>query len=158
MSTIRYLERKKESIKLLLFLRFRAVLVVSVAFSSAWSIYTIAASADGYFEDHWASEWSVNAVWEVLYVLILVAIAVLWMPSQNATRYAYSMQLRTFEGDEEEDEEDNDDIGHLRCAIRGDGTIDGEYGGSLEDGEGALPSFSEAITGTKEATGGEKLT
>jgi len=27
--------------------------------------YALLASADGYFEAHWSSQWSVNAVWEV---------------------------------------------------------------------------------------------
>jgi hypothetical protein len=60
-----YLEAKKETAKLGLFRSFRCVLIVSVLFSGAWSLYALAASADGYFESHWTSQWSVNAVWEV---------------------------------------------------------------------------------------------
>ena len=47
---VSYLSKKNESAKLDLFRKFRAVLVVSVLFSAAWSLYTVAASADGYFE------------------------------------------------------------------------------------------------------------
>lgn len=82
MSTISYLERKNQSAKLLLFRRFRCVLIISVLFSLAWSIYSMAASVDGYYEQHWKQQWSINAVWEVLYVMILIAIAFLWRPSR----------------------------------------------------------------------------
>ena len=32
----------------------------------------------GYFEDHWKSQWNVNAVWEVLYLFVLSAVCFLW--------------------------------------------------------------------------------
>ena len=38
---------------------------------------------------------------QVLYLAILAAIAFLWMPSANSQRYAYSMELATFDPDEE---------------------------------------------------------
>ena len=130
MSTISYLERKNQSAKLLLFRRFRCVLIISVLFSLAWSIYSMAASVDGYYEQHWKQQWSINAVWEVLYVMILIAIAFLWRPSRfvsilrdlvfpppraahvflfhifrNSQRYAYSQQLATSDPDENFDDE-----------------------------------------------------
>jgi hypothetical protein len=37
----------------------------------------------------------------VIYVVILMAVAFLWMPSANSQRYAYSMQLKNFDPDEE---------------------------------------------------------
>ena len=43
--TISYLERKKEENKLLLFRRFRSVLVLAIVFSVAWTLYTMVASA-----------------------------------------------------------------------------------------------------------------
>ena len=98
--TIQYLEQRKQNIKLQLFRRFRCVLVVSVVFSVSWAVYTMAASVKGYFEDHWKSQWNVNAVWEVLYLAILAAIVFLWMPSANSQRYAYSMELATFDPDD----------------------------------------------------------
>jgi hypothetical protein len=64
-ATIGYLERKREANKLVLFQRFRASLLVSVALSGVWSLYTVAASSQGYYKEHWESAWSVNAAWEV---------------------------------------------------------------------------------------------
>ena len=63
--TIGYLEHKHETNKLVLFRRFRAVLLFSVALSATWSLYSVAASSQGYYKEHWESAWSVNAAWEV---------------------------------------------------------------------------------------------
>jgi len=50
---------------------------------------------------------------KVLYVLVLVAIATLWLPSKNATRYAYHQELKTFD-DDDDGGGDDDDVGMLR--------------------------------------------
>jgi hypothetical protein len=150
-NTLTFLEHKRESIKLTLFRRFRAVLVLSVAFSCAWGLYSVTASSEGYFEDHWRSEWSVNAVWEVIYVMLLLAIGFLWMPNKNAQRYAYSMQLKSYDPDEMGS--DDDDIGHDDY---GDGDVDAEYGGALDDGGvEMLPTSFNRDSGPQ---GSEKLT
>jgi len=122
-SIISYLERKKEARKLLLFRRFQSVLLWSMVFSGAWGTFlTLEAAVHGFFEKHWQAQWSVSAVWEVLYVLVLGAIAFLWMPSENATRYAYSSQLRT---DESSDDSSSD-------------SDSGEAGGFEDGGFGRL--------------------
>jgi hypothetical protein len=84
----------------------------------------------------------------VIYIVVLLAIAFLWMPSAHATRYAYSSQLKTFDpdeagggGDDEEAEYDDDDVG--------DAGMDQEYGGALED---------DKISLGRAASGAEKLT
>lgn len=150
--TIQYLDMRKQTVKLQLFRRFRVVLVISVIFSVAWAIYTMVASVEGYFAKHWKSQWNVNAVWEVLYLLILAAIAFLWMPSSNSQRYAYSMELATFDPDEHEAQE------------QADLEEEAEFGGALGDdvemvAQGpptAADQFTEAITGNP-MIGGEKL-
>uniref|UniRef100_A0A7S2AS73 GOST seven transmembrane domain-containing protein n=1 Tax=Octactis speculum TaxID=3111310 RepID=A0A7S2AS73_9STRA len=120
LSTIRYLESRKQSVKLQLFRRFRTVLILSVLVSMAYAVYTMVASTESWFEEHWTSQWCINAVWEVLYLLILMAICILWMPSSNSQRYAYSMELATFDPDD--DDEDNEGE-----------NMDDEYGGPLEE-------------------------
>lgn len=84
----------------------------------------------------------------MIYIVVLLAIAFLWMPSAHATRYAYSSQLKTFDPDDEgggyedEGEEyDDDDVG--------DEAMDHEYGGSLEDDKlslGRIASGTEKLT------------
>jgi hypothetical protein len=38
----------------------------------------------------WQSAWVWNGFWHALYFIILVAIVILWRPTQNNSRYAYS--------------------------------------------------------------------
>ena len=45
--------------------------------------------------------WTVDALWELIYYIIFVAIAVLWAPSRNAQRYAHSMELSQLDDDSE---------------------------------------------------------
>ena len=99
------LEKKGQAVKLSLFRRFRNVLAMSVLFSLVWSTYSMAASLEGYYEEHWKSRWSLTAVWEVFYVVILMVIALLWMPSKNSQRYAYSIQLATSDPDDGREED-----------------------------------------------------
>jgi hypothetical protein len=89
-------------------------------------------------------------LWELIYFVILVAIAVLWAPSKNSQRYAYSVELSQLDEDSEWQE-----VQHATAtaiadakAKAGDGSddqeLDGEYGGKLHDekdpfqGTGAL--------------------
>uniref|UniRef100_A0A7S2XZ88 GOST seven transmembrane domain-containing protein n=1 Tax=Fibrocapsa japonica TaxID=94617 RepID=A0A7S2XZ88_9STRA len=133
--TIFLLKTRKQWIKYMLFERFRLVLIISVLFSVAWSIFSIVMSTGSRLERDWQEAWTVPAIWEVLYLLILVAICVLWRPSINNQRYAYSMQLATDEsgaggiqlsGMLHDDEEEGG--GERR---KGDKEEEGEYGGGL---------------------------
>ena len=126
LATISDLEKKGQAVKLLLFRRFRNVLAMSVLFSLVWSTYSMAASLEGYYEEHWKSRWSLTAVWEVFYVVILMVIALLWMPSKNSQRYAYSIQLATSDPDDGREE---DGIG----GGEEDSDLVAEYGGGLVD-------------------------
>ena len=142
MQTIAYLEARKQTVKLQLFRRFRTVLIASVLFSVIWAVYTLAASVKGYFKHHWQSEWSVNALWELVYLALLLAIAFLFMPSKNSQRYAYFVELATADPDDvEADDLDEDEA---------------EYGGALDDGEAALPA--SFLLGQATAGGGVPLT
>jgi hypothetical protein len=40
-------------------------------------------------KDHW----TVDALWEMTYFMIFVAIAVMWAPNVNMQKYAYSIEL-----------------------------------------------------------------
>jgi hypothetical protein len=49
-------------------------------------------SAQRYFmpaEALWSSEWLKTGFWHLLYFSVLTAIAILWRPTENNTRYAY---------------------------------------------------------------------
>jgi len=38
----------------------------------------------------WMSEWMITACWHGLYFVVLTMIAILWRPTENNTRYAYT--------------------------------------------------------------------
>lgn len=84
-------------------------------------------------DKNWSERWTIDALWEVTYLVIFVAIAYLWAPSRNSQRYAYSVELATIEDEAPE-----------RNAEVEDARQDQEYGGSLQDeddpfqGTGAL--------------------
>ena len=101
--------------------------------------------------------WTVDALWELIYYIVFVAIAVLWAPSKNAQRYAHSMELSQLEDDFEWQSvqaavEMTGDPSSISGVVGspsapsslGDTDLDGEYGGRLQDekdpfqGTGAL--------------------
>jgi len=120
--TLVYLHVRKQIIKCTLYIRFRFVLIVLVLFSISWSIYSIIMASGNRMEKQWKDAWDVNAVWEVLYLAILVAVCFLWRPTVNNQRYAYSHQLSTTE--------DGVEIGFMGGESDPD---DDEYGGELPD-------------------------
>lgn len=130
-NTIEYLHQRRQAHKLRLFRRFRAVLILSVIFSFCWAIATLSLSpSQSKPWRHWRVRWALDAVWEVCYLIVLIAICALWRPSANMQRYAYSVQLGT--GDEEYDEDTA--MGIEMDKMDAD---DEEFGSPLED---VLPS------------------
>ncbi|CAM9185938.1 unnamed protein product, partial [Heterosigma akashiwo] len=95
--TITYLSARKQTVKVTLYLRFRYVLVVTVLFAIAWAVYSVIMSGGNRLQEQWKDAWSVNAAWEVVYLFILLWLCILWRPSANNQRYAYS-GLPTEEG------------------------------------------------------------
>lgn len=97
-----------------------------------------------------------DALWELIYLCIFVAIAILWAPSRNAQRYAHSMELSQLDDDSEWQsmQADIELTGDAASVVGGpiseqrgrgdDGDLDSEYGGRLNDekdpfqGTGAL--------------------
>jgi hypothetical protein len=59
----------------------------------AWAIYGSALFLNESLNSNWRLKWTVDALWELIYFLIFVSIAVLWAPSKNSQRYAYSIEL-----------------------------------------------------------------
>lgn len=134
------LASRKQGTKYVLYRNFRNVLFVMLACTILWAVYgSVIFINDGNgASPFWRQKWTVDALWELIYFVIFVAIAVLWAPSKNSQRYAYSIELTTLEDDSEYNE--------VVAAGNGDddGDLDGEYGGRLQDekdpfqGTGAL--------------------
>ena len=139
------LASRKQGVKYLLYRNFRTVLLVMLFFTCAWVLYSSALFLNdaGGANRNWRMKWTIDALWELIYFVIFVAIAVLWAPSNNAQRYAYSIELSQLDNDEEFQAAD------MATAEGDDDDLDSEYGGRLNDekdpfqGTGALdPSMA----------------
>uniref|UniRef100_A0A6U0UN44 Transmembrane protein 87A n=1 Tax=Pinguiococcus pyrenoidosus TaxID=172671 RepID=A0A6U0UN44_9STRA len=142
-NTIQYLKQRRQEIKLKLFRRFRAVLILSAVFSVAWAITTVAlVRTKDREQEHWKIQWALDAVWEVCYLVIFIGMCILWRPSANSQRYMYSVQLGT-----EEDPFDDDEgtgVGIEEVVVDKGEEDDEEYGGAMQD---LLPSLNGSTPG-----------
>lgn len=142
------LATRKQSVKYLLYRNFRAVLFTMLIFTCGWALYgsVFYLNDNGSGNANWQDKWTIDALWELIYFVIFVAIAVLWAPSKNSQRYAYSIELTQLEDDEEYMQAGQES--GLQDGNE-DRALDGEYGGRLQDdqdpfqGTGALdPSMA----------------
>ncbi|CAM9130644.1 unnamed protein product, partial [Hapterophycus canaliculatus] len=138
---IQYLQVKAQTAKLALYVQFRRVLLGSVVFAAGWAVYGVVRSSEAETERHWESYWTIGAIWEVLYLAVLLAVCFLLRPSMNTQRFSYAA-VPALTGTR--DGEDGGDI--LLQSINDD---DAEYGGSLEEGEDKADEFFGAATGRK---------
>ncbi len=135
------LASRKQGTKYLLYRNFRGVLFALLFFTCIWALYgsILFLNDNGGTNKYWRHRWTVDALWEIIYFLIFVSIAVLWAPSNNSQRYAYSIELSQLDDDSEWNAATS-----IVDTIDNDGTIDQEYGGKLSDekdpfqGTGAL--------------------
>ncbi len=147
------LASRQQGVKYMLYRNFRAVLFTLLGLTCAWALYgtLLFMNDSGGANSNWRERWSVDALWELIYFAILVAIAVMWAPSKNSQRYAYSIELSQLE----DDDEYQDAVSNAAAAAAGvrgsrgddpEGHLDDEYGGRLQDesdpfqGTGALDS------------------
>ncbi|CAM9758319.1 unnamed protein product [Ascophyllum nodosum] len=128
---IQHLTARRQTMKLQLYLHFRAVVVGSALFGLAWLTYCIVRSLEHETERRWQTNWTVNAIWEVLYLAVLLAVCFMLRPSMNSQRFQYA-SVPT-----ESRYEDGGDI--LLKVIEEE---DAEYGGVLDDGEDKDDEFS----------------
>jgi hypothetical protein len=141
------LAARKQSVKYLLYRNFRAVLFAMLIFTCGWALYSSVfyLNDSGGGTSNWQDKWTIDALWELIYFVVFVAIAVLWAPSKNSQRYAYSVELTQLEDD---DEYNQAGVQNALDSTQHDGEndqdLDGEYGGRLHDdqdpfqGRGAL--------------------
>ncbi|MCL7036062.1 hypothetical protein MKW94_004611 [Papaver nudicaule] len=98
--TLEKLQLRRSMAKLELYQKFSNSLAVSVLLSVAWIGYELYFSTTDPLSELWRRAWIILAFWSVLAYLLLLVICVLWAPSQNPTRYAYSEET----GDDLEEE------------------------------------------------------
>ncbi|VDK55949.1 unnamed protein product [Anisakis simplex] len=104
-STMRVLRLRRNEIKLSVYRHFTNTLCFAVMVSAVFMIWTIYMHNLQHCLVDWKEYWIDTAFWHVLFCSILVVIMVLWRPSQNNQRYAFTPLL-----DDSEDENDEDEL------------------------------------------------
>ncbi|XP_031486009.1 uncharacterized protein LOC116254634 [Nymphaea colorata] len=99
--TLEKLQMRRSMAKLELYRKFTNSLAISVLLSIVWIGYELYFNASDPLSELWERAWLIPAFWSVLAYLLLLVICILWSPSQNPTRYAYSEET----GDDFDDEE-----------------------------------------------------
>jgi hypothetical protein len=147
------LAARKQAVKYILYRDFRSVLFVSIFFTAAGLIYEVMLEASsGSGEDGaWKSRWTTNALFELMYFVVFVAICYLWAPSKNSQRYAAydAIEMTSLNDDEEWKQsqqrmEEEDEAGSGELGVNGSKDsanngrneyldMDAEYGGRLQD-------------------------
>lgn len=104
--TTRTLRLRRNLVKLSLYRHFTNILIFSVAASVVFMLYSIKSHhLTDCFED-WKELWMDDAYWRLLFSVILVVIMVLWRPTNNNQKYAFSPLLDAPDDEEDDDEED----------------------------------------------------
>uniref|UniRef100_A0A0D6QXL7 GOST seven transmembrane domain-containing protein n=1 Tax=Araucaria cunninghamii TaxID=56994 RepID=A0A0D6QXL7_ARACU len=99
--TLEKLQARRSFAKLELYRKFTNSLAMAVVLSVAWIGYELYFKATDPFTERWRNAWIITAFWILLAFVLLCVICVLWAPSHNATRYAYSEETgEDFDEDE----------------------------------------------------------
>ncbi|MQL87106.1 hypothetical protein Taro_019621, partial [Colocasia esculenta] len=88
--TLEKLQLRRSMAKLELYRKFTNSLALSVLLSVAWIGYELYFNATDPLSELWQRAWIIPAFWNVLSYVLLAVICILWAPSHNPTRYAYS--------------------------------------------------------------------
>lgn len=100
--TTRTLRLRRNMVKLSLYRHFTNTLIFSVMSSVVFMLYSIKAHRFADCLTDWKELWVDEAFWHVLFSILLLVIMVLWRPTNNNQRYAFTPLL-----DNAEDEDDD---------------------------------------------------
>lgn len=103
--TTRTLRLRRNMVKLSLYKHFTNTLIFSVIASVIFMIYSIRAHKLALCITDWKELWVDEAYWHILFSVILLVIMILWRPTNNNQRYAFTPLLDNPE-DDDDDEED----------------------------------------------------
>lgn len=104
--TTRTLRLRRNTVKLALYRHFTNTLIFAVIASVVFMLYSIKTRRLNECFTDWKELWADEAFWHVLFSLLLLVIMVLWRPTNNNQRYAFTPLL-----DNPEDEDEDSDEG-----------------------------------------------
>lgn len=106
--TTRTLRLRRNIVKLSLYRHFTNTLIFAVLASITYMAWSITQHKLKFCLTDWRELWVDDAFWHLLFSVLLLVIMILWRPSANNQRYAFSPLLDAEEEEEEEDTIMND--------------------------------------------------
>ncbi|KAJ9580247.1 hypothetical protein L9F63_004095 [Diploptera punctata] len=103
--TTRTLRLRRNLVKLSLYRHFTNTLIFAVISSVVFMLYSIKYHHLTQCLTDWMELWVDDAYWHLLFSVLLLVIMILWRPTNNNQRYAFTPLLDAPEDDEEEDEQ-----------------------------------------------------
>ncbi|KAJ8721299.1 hypothetical protein PYW07_002074 [Mythimna separata] len=103
--TMRTLQLRRNNIKLSLYRHFTNTLIFAVISSVVFMLYSIKSYRVLPCITEWKEVWMDEAYWHMLFANVLTVIMVLWRPTNNNQRYAFTPLLDNADDDEEEEEQ-----------------------------------------------------
>ncbi|KAI5642725.1 lung seven transmembrane receptor domain-containing protein [Phthorimaea operculella] len=103
--TMRTLQLRRNQIKLSLYRHFTNTLIFAVISSVIFMLYSIKSYRVLNCIIEWREVWMDEAYWHMLFACVLAVIMLLWRPTNNNQRYAFTPLLDNIEDDDEEEEQ-----------------------------------------------------
>lgn len=104
--TTRTLRLRRNTVKLSLYRHFTNTLIFAVIASIIFMLFSIKTHRLARCLTDWKDLWQDEAFWHVLFSSLLLVIMILWRPTNNNQRYAFTPLLDNPEDEDEDDEED----------------------------------------------------
>lgn len=103
--TTRTLRLRRNVVKLNLYKHFTTTLIFAVFSSIIFMLYSMRFHHITLCATNWNELWVDEAYWRLLFSVILLVIMILWRPTNNNQRYAFTPLLDAPEDDDDEEEE-----------------------------------------------------
>uniref|UniRef100_A0A336LKK6 CSON009979 protein n=1 Tax=Culicoides sonorensis TaxID=179676 RepID=A0A336LKK6_CULSO len=104
--TTRTLRLRRNTVKLALYRHFTNTLIFAVIASVLFMLYSIKAHRMSECVTDWKNLWLDDAFWHILFSVLLLVIMILWRPTNNNQRYAFTPLLDNPEDEDDEEEEE----------------------------------------------------
>ncbi|XP_068150564.1 transmembrane protein 87A isoform X1 [Drosophila tropicalis] len=104
--TTRTLRLRRNMVKLSLYRHFTNTLIFAVIASVIFMLFALRLRRTGNCTPGWRDIWVETGFWHVLFSVLLLVIMILWRPTNNNQRYAFTPLLDNPEDEDEEEEED----------------------------------------------------
>ncbi|XP_050532146.1 transmembrane protein 87B [Daktulosphaira vitifoliae] len=102
--TTRALRLRRNAVKLQLYTHFTNVLGFTVITSTLFMLYSIKTQRLANCVGNWQEQWLDDAFWHIEFSIILLVIMILWRPTNNNQRYAFTPLLDAPDDDRDETE------------------------------------------------------